>query len=126
MSTNKAVQLTNYHSGSPSLEIVELPVPTPQAGEVLVRISLRPVNPADGFVFMTVYPGFTPSPDNTTPIAGLEGMGTVEAVGEGVSKFSIGQRVVGAPFPSVSKGFGTWQQYLVAPELSRRRSRQRL
>jgi mitochondrial enoyl-[acyl-carrier protein] reductase / trans-2-enoyl-CoA reductase len=116
MATNKAVQLTNYHSGSPQLDIVELPVPTPGAGEVLVKMQLRPVNPADGFVFMTVYPGFIPSKDNANPIAGLEGTGVVEAVGEGVSKFTAGQRVVGAPFPSVQSGNGTWQQYLVAPE----------
>ncbi|KAG7666616.1 hypothetical protein Ndes2526B_g04912 [Nannochloris sp. 'desiccata'] len=116
MAINKAVQLTNYHTGSPKLDIVELPVPTPGAGEVLVKMQLRPVNPADGFVFMTVYPGFTPSKENANPIAGLEGMGVVEAVGENVSKFTVGQRVVGAPFPSVQSGNGTWQQYLVAPE----------
>jgi NADPH:quinone reductase-like Zn-dependent oxidoreductase len=116
MATNKAVQLSNYHTGSAQLEIVELPTPTPRAGEVLVKMQLRPVNPADVFVFMTVYPGFTPPKENTTPIAGLEGMGVVEAVGENVSNFTVGQRVVGAPFPSVQSGNGTWQQYLVAPE----------
>jgi len=116
MATNKAVQLTNYHTGTAKLEIVDLPAPTPGAGEVLVKIQLRPVNPADGFVFMTVYPGFAPPKENTNPIAGLEGMGIVEAVGEKVTKFTVGQRVVGAPFPSVQFGNGTWQQFLVAPE----------
>jgi NADPH2:quinone reductase len=116
MATNKAVQLANYHTGSPTLEVVELPIPTAGAGEVLVKITLRPVNPADGFVFATVYPGFTPAKENANPVAGLEGTGVVEAIGDGVTKFSVGQRVVGAPFPSVQSGNGTWQQYLVAPE----------
>jgi NADPH:quinone reductase-like Zn-dependent oxidoreductase len=116
MATNKAIQLANYHAGSPTLEVVELDIPTPGAGEVLVKITLRPVNPADGFVAMGVYPGFTPAKDNVNPVAGLEGTSTVESVGEGVTKFSIGQRVVGAPFPSVQAGNGTWQQYLVASE----------
>jgi hypothetical protein len=40
-------------------------------GEVLVRLSLRPVNPADIFSIMGVYPGFTPASFPATP--GLEG-----------------------------------------------------
>ena len=49
------------------LDVVELPVPKPAAGEVLVRVTLRPINPADIFSIQGVYPGFQPK----TP--GLEG-----------------------------------------------------
>ena len=59
------------------------------------------------------------SPVNT-PTTALHpaGTGTVEACGEGAAKFSLGQRVVGAPFDSVERGCGTWQQYMVTSEAS--------
>jgi hypothetical protein len=44
-------------------------------------------------------------------------VGTVAELGPGTSgKFSEGQRVVGAPFPTVQGGGGTWQQYILAKE----------
>jgi NADPH:quinone reductase-like Zn-dependent oxidoreductase len=49
---------------------------------------------------MGVYPGFQPLA-GTTPVPGLEGTGTVAAIGPGVTTLSVGQRVVGAPFDSV-------------------------
>ena len=53
------------------LDVVELPVPKPTAGEVLVRVTLRPINPADIFSIQGVYPGFQPKTLPATP--GLEG-----------------------------------------------------
>ena len=48
---NKAVQIKRFAttSGDPTSEIqvVELPRPKPGEGEVLVRLTLRPVNPSD-------------------------------------------------------------------------------
>ncbi len=35
--------------------------------------------------------------------------------GAGASKYAVGQRVVGTPWP-VEQGNGTWQQFLVVPE----------
>ena len=69
----------------------------------------------DIFSVMGVYPGWSPS-EGSIPIPGLEGTGVVDALGEGVTKFTVGQRVVGTPFPSVVGGVGTWQQYLIATE----------
>lgn len=51
-----------------------------------------PVNPADVFSLMGVYPGFAPG--SLPAVPGLEGMGVVEAVGEGATKLRVGQRVV--------------------------------
>lgn len=60
----------------------------------LARLSCvqAPVNPADVFSLMGVYPGFTPA--SLPAVPGLEGMGVVEAVGEGATKLRVGQRVV--------------------------------
>lgn len=87
------------------------PVRPPVSGEVVVRLKLRPVNPADGFSVMGLYPGFAPSSLPATP--GLEGVGDVAAVGEGVENLKVGQRVVpifGAGY--LQKGEGSWQQYV--------------
>jgi NADPH:quinone reductase-like Zn-dependent oxidoreductase len=46
-----------------------------------------------------------------------QGMGVVTKLGERVSAFQPGQRVVGFPW-STKVGDGSWQQYVVVPEAS--------
>ena len=118
MIKNTAVTLKSFNAAAPTstIEIKQLQIPVPQDGEVVVRLKLRPVNPADIFSLMGVYPGFTPSPQQDNIVPGLEVMGIVHAIGKGVSKLTVGQRVVGCPFPSVSSGQGTWQQFIKAKE----------
>lgn len=116
--TSKAVQVHSFSMEDPvsGLKVVDLPKPTlpeddPEA--VLVKLCLRPVNPADIFSVMGVYPGFQPS---TLPaVPGLEGYGIVEDPGK--TNFKAGQRVAGGPFPVVA-GNGTWQQYTIYPASS--------
>lgn len=116
MSDNKAVQLSGFDAGNPTstIKVVAAPRPVPGEGEVLVRLTLRPCNPADIFSVMGVYPGFRPASFPATP--GLEGVGVVEENGSGASKYTVGQRVVGTPYSSIKGGSGTWQQYIVAKE----------
>ena len=46
---NKIVQVARYSLDDLSgLEIAERPIPQPGAGEVLIRVHLRPINPAGG------------------------------------------------------------------------------
>jgi NADPH2:quinone reductase len=75
------------HGGPEVLEYGELPDPTPGAGEVLVRVRLAGVNFTDVYQRTGVYPGTLPF----TP--GVEGMGTVEKLGSGVTSVKIGDRV---------------------------------
>lgn len=114
---NKQVVLSGFNAADPTstISVVETPIPSPGEGEVVVKLTLRPINPADIFSLMGVYPGFQPA-EGVVPVPGLEGTGVVVALGPAASKFSEGQRVVGAPFPTVEGGIGTWQQYLVVPE----------
>ena len=46
----------------------------------------------------------------------MAGVATVEKNGPGATRFKVGQRVVGIPWPGVANGNGTWQQYYTAPE----------
>ena len=117
MATNKAVVVTKFDVENPGSNLVVEdigPMPQPGPDQLVVRLSLRPINPADIFSIMGVYPGFQPSPNLEKIVPGLEGMGTVAAVGEGVSEFSVGQRVTGCPFDTIEHGQGTWQEYIVA------------
>lgn len=93
--------------GNPSevLKLVEMEVPTPGPGAVRLRMKLRPINPSDLLQVKGVY-GRRPQ---LPAIAGLEGLGVVDALGEGVVGFSVGQRVV----PMGAQG--TWADYLVTP-----------
>eukprot|EP00741_Cyanophora_paradoxa_P006486 tig00001003_g6279.t1 len=112
-----AVHLTSYGSAE-TAEFSIVPCPKPSAvqpGHVVVRMTLRPVDPADIFSIMGVYPGFnTPRSLPATP--GLEGLGVVEMVGAGVSGFATGQRVVPIFITEALKaGRGSWADYVEMP-----------
>ena len=96
-----------YLFGDPveTLELVSLPEPVPGAGQVLVRMAARPINPSDLYMVRGRY-GYLP----TLPaVPGLEGCGVIEAVGAEVSGYRVGQRVITM---SVRRG-GTWSEYAV-------------
>ncbi len=84
--------------------IVDLPVPAPGPGEVLVRVGYCGVGYADGLVALGRYQVKPPLPH----VPGGEVGGQVAALGEGVSGFAIGDRVMA----SVRGGFA---EYGVAP-----------
>ena len=68
-------------------------VPPPEAGEVTVRHAAVGLNYIDVYHRSGLYP--VPLPSGI----GMEGAGTVEAVGEGVSEFRVGDRVAYAGGP---------------------------
>ncbi len=68
-------------------------VPPPEAGEVTVRHAAVGLNYIDVYHRNGLYP--VPLPSGI----GMEGAGTVEAVGEGVSEFRVGDRVAYAGGP---------------------------
>jgi len=88
-----------------TLKLVTKPIPKPSPGQVVVHVTLRPINPTD---YLSIRKGSTV---NGTP--GSEGFGIVHAVGEGVTKFHKGQRVV--PIlgqRSRATGNGSYQKYV--------------
>jgi NADPH2:quinone reductase len=68
----------------------ELPVPEPGPGEVLVQVHASGMNFAETRMRAGTYSG-QPLPF----VMGMEGAGTVAALGEGVTGFNVGQRVFG-------------------------------
>lgn len=75
-------------TGGPEvLEWRELPDPTPAAGQVVVEVAAAGLNFIDTYQRSGLYPVALPY------TLGLEGAGTVVAVGEGVSSLAVGDRV---------------------------------
>jgi NADPH:quinone reductase-like Zn-dependent oxidoreductase len=99
----RALQFEEVGDPLTVLRLAELPLPEPARGSVRLRMLLRPINPSDLLQVKGVY-GRRPA---LPAIAGLEGLGVVEALGEGVEGLKVGQRVV----PLGAQG--TWADYLV-------------
>ncbi len=89
--TMRAVVITR--TGGPEvLAVQERPSPEPSAGEVRVRVRATAINRADLLQRMGAYP----APRDASPdIPGLELAGEVDALGPGVERLVIGDRVMG-------------------------------
>jgi NADPH2:quinone reductase len=86
--TNRIVT-ANPPGGPDILRVETRPVPQPGPGEVLIRTAACGVNRPDQIERM----GFYPAPPGAPAGLGLEASGHVEALGEGVSGFSVGDPV---------------------------------
>jgi len=80
--------------GSDVLDVVEVDVPVPGQGEVLVRHAAIGLNFIDIYQRTGLYPLTYPSG------LGLEAAGIVEAIGDGVSRFAVGDRIAYASGPA--------------------------
>ncbi|MCD4535503.1 alcohol dehydrogenase AdhP [Nocardioides sp. cx-169] len=82
----KAAVVTSF---TEPLEIQDVPVPTPGPGQVLVRIE------ASGLCHTDIHAAHGDWPVKPTPpfVPGHEGVGIVEALGEGVTNRAVGDRV---------------------------------
>ena len=79
-------------TGEPEvMRLEEAQAPSPGPGQVLVRIQAAGVNPVDTYVRAGSY-GYSPQVPYTP---GADGAGVVEAVGPGVTKVRVGDRVYG-------------------------------
>ncbi|MFD6175969.1 MULTISPECIES: quinone oxidoreductase family protein [unclassified Isoptericola] len=91
-------------AGGPEvLEYVEQPDPSPGPGELLVRVAAAGVNFIDTYRRAGVYAMDYPH------VVGVEGAGTVEALGDGVTGFAVGDRVAWNEAP------GSYAELAVVP-----------
>lgn len=86
--------------------LVELPIPQPKQGEVLIKIKASAINRAD----LAQRNGLYPPPPGASPIMGLECSGIIEAVGEGVKTRLVGEEVC-----ALLAG-GGYAEYVTCPE----------
>jgi NADPH:quinone reductase-like Zn-dependent oxidoreductase len=104
------------YGGPRVVEVRDIERPTPTGDEVLVRVAASSVNRADldglkpRWAFVRLFAGFRRPRINRL---GLDVAGVVEAVGEGVTRLRVGDRVFGDLF---SHGSGAFAEYACAPE----------
>lgn len=96
--------------GMEHLELVDLADPgAPAAGEIRVRIHASSLN----FHDLGVVSGRLPAADGRIPMS--DGAGVVEAVGEGVTEFTVGDAVVSGFFPQWLDGGSTTADFATTP-----------
>ncbi len=100
----RAVEITKP-GGPDVLCLTERPVPSPRAGEVVLKLAYAGVNRPDALQRAGAYD----PPPTASDLPGLEGAGEVVAVGEGVSGLSVGDQVC-ALLPG-----GGYAEYVATP-----------
>lgn len=106
----KAMVLTQYKPEA-KFELQQLETPKPEAGQVLVRIAATSVNTVDTKICAAGKD--LPLAPDTPAILGMDFAGTIEAVGDGVSDFKVGDEVYGCAggLPNLP---GTLAEYIAA------------
>lgn len=107
--TMKAVQYDKYGGGAQGLKHVEVPVPSPKKGEVLLKMEAASINPIDWKIQKGMLRPFLPGKFPFTPVGDLAG--EVVELGSGVTNFKPGDKVISISFPSG----GGLAEYAVAP-----------
>jgi NADPH:quinone reductase-like Zn-dependent oxidoreductase len=111
----KAVVLERYGAPGDVLALRDVPEPAIADGEVLVRVRATSVNPADWHAmrgtpyFARLQMGLR-APKMT--VLGCDVAGEVEAVGEGVTRFRVGDEVFGSAYPR----YGAFAERVSVPE----------
>ena len=76
--------------GPEVLKIIEMQIPETGDGQVLIRVAAAGVNRPDCLQREGLYP----PPEGASDILGLEVAGTIEAIGDNVTKLVIGDKVM--------------------------------
>jgi NADPH2:quinone reductase len=85
----KAIRVDEF-GGPDVMRLVEVADPPAGQGQVLVRVRAAGVNPVDAYIHTGTYAARKPALPYTP---GMDGAGVVEAIGEGVARVTLGDRV---------------------------------
>ncbi len=85
----RAIEITRP-GGPEVLALAKLPIPVPKANEVLVRVAAAGINRPD----ILQREGKYPPPPGASPLPGLEVSGTIATIGDGITDWQFGERVV--------------------------------
>ena len=103
-----AIQITEY-GGPEVLKIAEVERPFPKSGEVLIKLDLAGVSFGDTYMRRGYYAPPHTYPTKLPYTPGLDGSGTIAALGEGVEGWSLGDYV------TYCLGHHSYAQYVVVP-----------
>lgn len=106
----RAVTVTEY-GATPT--VVEVPTPLPSRGQVLLKMVAAGMNPMD----ITLASGaWKPLPATFPMVLGADGAGVVEKLGEGTSRFSVGDDLFGQLLIAPLGSAGTYVEYVAVTE----------
>jgi NADPH:quinone reductase-like Zn-dependent oxidoreductase len=93
--------------------VAEIPTPEPGQGQVLIKLRAAGMNPMDLWLASGAW---KPMPATFPMVLGADGAGAVEKLGEGTSRYAVGDDLFGqlliAPLGSV----GTYAEYVAVSE----------
>jgi NADPH:quinone reductase len=96
------MQAVHLEKAGGPLVVRTIPVPSPEKGEVLIKIAASPVNPSD----LARIKNLSAGEEFLTFLPGIEGSGKVVAAGKGLlPALWLGKRVACS---SLSPSSGTW------------------
>jgi NADPH2:quinone reductase len=106
----RAITVTEY-GATPA--IAEMPTPEPGPGQVLLKMRAAGMNPMDH----TLASGdWRPMPATFPMVLGADGAGVVEKLGEGASRFSVGDDLVYQLLIPPLGSAGTYAEYVAVTE----------
>jgi NADPH2:quinone reductase len=110
---NKIMKAIRVHElgGAEKLTLEEIEKPTPKADEVLIKVAAAGINYADTMMRAGNY---LTKPDLPFTL-GYEAAGTIEAVGDAVTNFSVGQRVLATTSSGGYAEYATARAVLTMP-----------
>lgn len=87
--------VVNKFGGSDVFELADMPKPEVKAGHVVVKVAASSVNTVDTMIRQMGADLAPITPAHSNAILGMDFAGTVEAVGEGVTNYQVGDEVYG-------------------------------
>ena len=106
----RAVTVTEY-GATPA--VAEMPTPGPGSGQVLIKLRAAGMNPMDR---MLASGAWKPMPATFPMVLGADGAGVVEQLGEGSSRFSVGDDLFGQLLIAPLGSAGTYAEYVAVTE----------
>jgi NADPH2:quinone reductase len=90
-------------------KVIEATTPVADPGQVLVRLAAASINPMDAKLASGEW---RPAPAIFPMVLGVDGAGSVEATGEGTTRFAPGDKVFGQLFIPPIGATGTYAEYV--------------
>jgi NADPH:quinone reductase len=106
----RAATVTEY-GATPG--VAEIPTPEPGRGQVLIRLRAAGMNPMDLWLASGAW---KPMPATFPMVLGADGAGVVEKLGEGTSRYSVGDDLFGQLLIAPLGSAGTYAEYVAVSE----------
>jgi NADPH:quinone reductase len=102
----RAVTVSHYGA---SPVITEMPIPVAGPGQIRIKLQAAGMNPMDASLASGEW---RPAEAKFPMVLGVDGAGTIDALGAGVTRFSLGERIFGRLLLAPIGSTGTYTEYV--------------